>query len=128
MEIIKLIGLALTASAVCILFKRFFGEYSFLVTAAALLLILIPVLIELRGFADKIQIYAEETGLSLYYIKILIKAAGISIICDFASSFCRDAGNESLSKGVELLSKTAVLLISLPLIEEIINTVIGLLK
>lgn len=61
------------------------------------------------------------------YLKILLKALCISILTDFASSFCIDSSNQTLSKAVELIGKTAILSLSLPMLKKFIENVIEFL-
>lgn len=128
MEVIKLLTLTVIIALLSILLKNTGHEYSFILQIAAIVMILLCVILKASSFKDEILSVITNTGVDITPFKILLKALGINIICDVSSSLCRDAGNEGLSKGVELLGKTAVLIISVPLISEIVNICIGFLK
>ena len=78
-------------------------------------------------FFDYIEEILSLSKSDLSFIKILLKALLISIVSDFASSFCRDCQSESLSKGVDLIGKTTILMLSLPIVKEFIEMIIGII-
>ena len=63
----------------------------------------------------------ESTGLS-GYAEFLFKALAIAILTQFCAELCRESGESGAANGVELAGKAEILLISLPLINEILST------
>ena len=62
------------------------------------------------------------------YLQVLMKIVGIGVISQVAGFICRDAGNQSLAKVLQIVTTTVVLCICIPLLEEIlalIETVLG---
>ena len=62
------------------------------------------------------------------YIETLLKALGIAIITHICSTVCRDCGEGSVAGYVELGGKIEIVLLSLPLIREILSSSIELLE
>ncbi len=59
---------------------------------------------------------------------ILIRALGISLITELSASICRDSGEASLAGWVEMAGKLELLLLALPLIRTVFDTVMTLLS
>lgn len=78
------------------------------------------ILESLRTLTDKIQI--EST-----YLMILLKLIGIAYICEFAASISRDAGYSAVSSQIELLGKLTMLMVSLPVLMQVVKTIIAMM-
>ena len=62
------------------------------------------------------------------YITLLFKAIGVSLVASTASDLCRDCGETAIASKVELLGKCEILLLSLPLLEEITKLITHILQ
>lgn len=60
-------------------------------------------------------------GLDEVMIEILLKATGIGILSEIANLVCKDAGNESMGKSMQLLGTAVILYLSLPLFQTLIE-------
>ena len=67
-------------------------------------------------------------GLDSTYANALLKALAIVYITQLASDNCRDVGEAAIAAKLELAGKIAVILISMPMFEGIINLVMKLLS
>lgn len=59
---------------------------------------------------------------------ILLKIAGVALVTEVSSLFSSDAGNSSLGKAMQILGNSAILFLSLPILEgfmEIIREILG---
>ena len=70
------------------------------------------------AFIDKLQ---ELGNLDKSVLQIILKAVGISLIAEIAVQVCQDSGNTALGKAVQIFATMAVLWISLPLMESLID-------
>lgn len=53
------------------------------------------------------------------YLSTLMKAVGITVAVQFVSEICRDSGESALASKLELVGKAEILVLCLPLVEEI---------
>ena len=60
--------------------------------------------------------------------KILLKTVGISLAVETTSDICRDAGEGAIASKIELLGKTELLLISIPLLKNILEITKSLME
>lgn len=55
------------------------------------------------------------------YVEILFKALAIAWLTQYAAQICRECGESGAANGVELVGKVEILLLSLPLVGEILG-------
>ncbi|MBQ2757029.1 MAG: hypothetical protein IJF31_00965 [Clostridia bacterium] len=58
----------------------------------------------------------------------VLRAVGIGLICEWTAGFCRDLGEGSVAEGVVLFGKLEILLLALPLLDELLKVIGELLK
>ncbi len=61
-------------------------------------------------------------------VVILLKSLGIAMLTHICAGVCRDSGESSIAGYVELFGKIEIVLISLPLLRELIDTALKLLE
>lgn len=127
MDIYKIIFAVIILSLICFFLKCIKSEYSLMASLAAMIIIGVIVASRVDELLNDIEEITSVGGIGSSYIKILLKCMCISVLTDFASSFCKDSSNETLSKGVELIGKIAVFSLGFPLLKIFVETVIGFL-
>ena len=60
-------------------------------------------------------------------IIILLKIMGISYIAEFVSDIAKDSGYSALSNQIQIYGKITILVVSVPILESLINCINGLL-
>ena len=58
---------------------------------------------------------------------ILLKTVGIGLLGEICALVCKDSGNEALSKALQMVACAAVLYLSLPLYEALLDLLEGIL-
>lgn len=98
-------------------------EMGLLLTLAVCVLVSIAAL----GFLEPVTALLRELDrlgqLDGQALTILIKCAGIGILSELAGLLCADAGEGAMGKALSLLSNAAMLWLSLPLIEQLLNMI-----
>ena len=69
-------------------------------------------------FVKKLQSLGELDG---DVVTVILKSVGIGIIGEICALICKDAGNETLGKGLQFLSITVVLWLSIPVFEKLLT-------
>ncbi len=122
-EYIKSIGLVIISLFLLVILRQAKGEMHIpikLVVAVVLFGVFMGVADNLLGEL----LDALEIGGIKEYAEVMLKALAVGIITGLCSNMCADAGEGALSYVCILLGKAHMLLISLPLIKEIITTAI----
>ena len=70
---------------------------------------------------------SEDSTVSSY-VTLMLKAAGIAYVADFASGICRDSGSSSVGEYVNIAAKTEILLLSIPVVRELLALSLGMLS
>ncbi len=126
--VLKILAFCLIIGGLGITLKPKANEFTFLISVAAGIIILNfvfkAVSEPVRQLADKLNGYGIEIG----YFKVALKAVGLSFITDFVASSCRDSGQASLASKAELVGKTAIFLLSVPLLMSVLDTAVGFVK
>ena len=76
-------------------------------------------------FIQKLQTLAK---LDPEMLTILLKVVGIALITEMAVLICNDAGNTALGKMLQLVSTTAILYISLPMLTALVEVMEHILE
>ncbi len=123
MDILKIIGLGISATVFAVFIKRQRPELALLLsllTGTAILLFSFPYL---KAVIDMFQDIAGQVGLKSGYVKLILKVIGIAYIAQFGSEICRDAGETSTASKIELAGKIIIMAISMPAVYSFIEVV-----
>ena len=75
----------------------------------------------------RIRTLFTQTGAG-EYADIVLRALGIALICELTAVFCRDLGENTLADGVQLFGKLEILVLSLPLVDKVLEMAKELLQ
>lgn len=119
---------AIGACAVCaVVFGAFLKkgnrEVALLLTLAAVTLILLSVMEQLGPLVEQLKSLSSASVVGDEAISVVLKAVGMAVVGQFASGFCKDAGESALAEAVNLASRAAILLCAMPLIVAIFQCV-----
>ena len=123
---IALIGIA--GAVLTMVTKQFKPEYSTLVLFAVCLFLIGYLTSGLGEVLSFVQTLQKKIPISSAYIKILFKLLAIAYVCQIASNLCEDLGYRSISFRIEIVGKLSILLLSIPIIQSLLETVEHLLK
>ena len=108
------------ASAVIIsVVRQLRPELSNLAVAASGILIFVYILEGLSPFIEFVKSTAYSTGVEGYF-SVMLKALAISLCCKMSSDICRDCGENALASRVELAGKASIVIISMPIIQQLL--------
>lgn len=127
MGIWTIAGLGLVSTALCILVKQYRPEFAMIMSLCCGILIFGMVLLNLGPVLDRIGDYIEKTSLNNEYFTVLLKTLGICYIASIAGDTCRDAGQTAIAGKVELAAKVAIVLLALPLFDQVVEYALSLI-
>ncbi len=70
---------------------------------------------------------ADNANINLVYVQTILKIIGIAYIAEFGAQIAKDAGQGAIASKIELAGKVLIMIMAIPIISVIIETVIGLL-
>ncbi len=123
MDIVKISLLGVCGVMLGFLLKSTRPEYASFITMAVGLLILglaVGKVTYLFQTLDKIR---ESLPVDGSYISALVKMIGITYIGQFSSSICKDAGYQAIGSQIELFCKLSVMVLSMPVLLALLETI-----
>lgn len=128
MDIFVVVIVAICAVILGSVVKKSNREFALLLTVVTVVLLILLILENCAPLFDEFRNLSESGLIDGYYIDILLKAVGITIIGQVTASLCKDAGENALCNVVELATKIAILMISMPVIVNILGYLSEILK
>lgn len=123
MDTLKLLILCIVASIFAVILKESKKDYSPLVIIASSVIIMSILMVEISGIAENVNNMIDNIPLSPNILNIIIKSLGISIICEIASTLCKDMGENTMALKSELVGRVALVVLSIPLINELLSKI-----
>lgn len=125
--IFKIIGIALITVVAALIVKPVRNDFAMLITLVGGVIILALLLSSISSALTLITGIANKTGVNSGLLSIVFKIIGVGYLTEFSASICADAGSASLGDKVLLAGKIVILVMSLPIITNILNIVMELL-
>jgi stage III sporulation protein AD len=82
---------------------------------------------KIKLIVDLLQKLADQANVSSYYLFIVLKIVGVAYLAEFACQICKDAGENSLATKVEIAAKIFVVILAIPIIVAIMESMMKLL-
>lgn len=118
---VGLVGIA--GALLAVQFKGDKSEYSIYIAVGVSIILFLGILGQFSVFLDAIHEIGEYMNLDSSYIRTLVKMIGITYTSEFASSICKDAGYQTIAVQIEIFGKLVILLLSVPIILTVLETI-----
>ncbi|NMA68181.1 MAG: stage III sporulation protein AD [Desulfitobacterium sp.] len=128
MEIWQIVGIALVVSIISVVLKQFRKEIALQMSILTGAIIFTLILDKIQIIIDLLQSLADQANISSYYLVIVLKIVGVAYLAEFGAEICRDAGEGALATKIEIAAKVGVLVLAIPIIVAILESVMGLLS
>jgi len=126
-EIIQIVGLGLIATVLILIIREQKPMFAFLLAAFTGLYVFLFLIGKIDAVITVLEELADRSGIPDIYLQTILKIIGIAYIAEFGAQIVRDAGQESVASKIEFAGKVLILVMAVPIIGVIIETVIGLL-
>ena len=123
MEIIKIGILGVAGVMLALQFKSNRPEYGLYLGIVICLVIFTFSLNGLRALLGGVKELEKYLSGSGEYMGFLLKAVGITYVCEFCASICKDAGYGAVAGQIEILGKLSVLLMGIPVLTAVIGNI-----
>ncbi|MBU5443033.1 stage III sporulation protein AD [Paenibacillus sp. CECT 9249] len=127
MEMIQIVGLGLIATVLILVLKEQKPMFAFVVATFTGIVIFLFLIEKIDAVIQVLQDLAERSGIQMIYLKTILKIIGIAYIAEFGAQIVRDAGQEGIASKIELAGKVLIMVLAIPIISIIIETVLRLL-
>ena len=126
MEIWQIVGLALVVTVIGVVLKEMRKEIALQLTILTGTIIFTLILDKVKIVIDLLQNLADQANISSYYLIIVLKIVGVAYLAEFGADICRDAGEKALATKIEIAAKVGVLVLAIPIIVAILESIMRL--
>ncbi|KIL41114.1 stage III sporulation protein AD [Gordoniibacillus kamchatkensis] len=127
MEMIQIVGVGLLATVLVLIVKEQKPMFAFLLATFTGIVIFLFLIGKISAVIHMLEDLAVKSNINLVFLKTILKIIGIAYIAEFGAQVVRDAGQESIAAKIELAGKILIMVMAIPIITVIIQTVIKLL-
>ena len=96
-------------------------EYALLLSLGACCLVLMAMFRFLEPVLDLLKQLQSLGSLQPEWLSVMLKAVGIGLVVEMGALICSDAGNAALGKTLQILGAVAVLWLSIPLMNSLMD-------
>lgn len=122
------VGVLLCGALLAVVLRGWRPELALCLSLAAGAVVLLLLLNQIAPLLAAVKRLVAAGGLSGDYLTVVLKAAGVCLLTQLTADTCRDAGESALAGKAELVGRVLLLLLAVPLFEEILALVTGLLQ
>jgi stage III sporulation protein AD len=127
MEIIQIVGLGLIVTILSLIIKEQKPMFAFLLATFTGVLIFLFLIGKISSVIQVLENLAQKSNINMVFLKTILKIIGVAYIAEFGAQIVRDAGQESIASKIELSGKVLIMVMAIPIISVIIETVVKLL-
>ncbi len=128
MNIFSIIGIGLASAAIATVLRQYNKEYGLYISLGATVVIMSVILYSLEPVFSFINELTNVSDINTEYINVLIKSLAICYMTSIASDSCKDCGETAIASRIDFAGKIALLLITIPLFEAILDIIKELLN
>ncbi|OEF95510.1 stage III sporulation protein AD [Vulcanibacillus modesticaldus] len=127
MEIVQIVGLGLIVTLLTALLTDKSPQFSFLIIIFAEVIIFFFLIEKISDIILVLERLAVRANINMVYLETILKIIGIAYIAEFGAQITRDAGQGAIASKIELAGKILIMVMAVPIISVIIETVINLI-
>lgn len=126
-DILQIVGIGFLATVLILVIREQKPMFAYLLAAFVGVAIFLALIGRIDGVISVLEELADRSGIPSVYLKTMLKIIGIAYIAEFGAQIVRDAGLESIASKIEFAGKMLILVMAVPIISVIVETVLNLL-
>jgi len=127
MEIIQIVGLGLAATILIVVIRKQSPQIAFLLSLLVGVFIFIFLIDKIQLVIQMLEKLSVQAGVEMIFLQTILKIIGIAYIAEFAAQIAKDSGEGAIASKIELAGKILILVLALPIVQRVVETVINLL-
>lgn len=120
---LKAVVSVFVAVIICVVLTKQGKEFAIILTVLVSCLILAAAFTFLKPVIDLVERLSDLGNLNDQMLEILLKAVGVALLAETTELVCKDAGNNTLGKALQILSMAVILWLAIPLFNELIDLI-----
>ncbi|WP_117169254.1 stage III sporulation protein AD [Paraliobacillus sediminis] len=127
MAIIQIVTIAIVASLLVLLVKEQKPTFAFLIVLLTSVIIFFFVIEYIGKVIELIRALSNKANIDNMYLETILQIIGISYVAEFGAHLTRDAGLESVAAKIELAGKLLIIVLAVPILTAVIETILNFL-
>ena len=127
-DFLKITAGSLTALLLWLMLNKNAKDMAVLLTLSICALIFVGTVTFFQPVIDFLRRLQIVGALDYELLSVILKVVGVGIIGEICILICKDAGNETLAKGLQLMTSVLVLWISIPIFEKLLSLLDSILE
>ena len=127
-ELISVCGICICAAAMCILTEKQVKEQAVMLSIGACVFVMLFMIGDIPVIFGKIDRLASSADIDPDNISVIFKALGVCYLTQFSADICRDCGESAAASAAEIFGRIQLIVISLPLFEQLIDSVMVVME
>ena len=127
MDLTKMIVIGMATALGVLLLKQVKPELAVIVGLVGTILIFMMVVSGLTQIINSINGIVNQTGMATQLFASILKIVGIGYLCEIAASICQEAGAKAVADMVILGGKIIIMVLAIPIIQALVDVVLGVL-
>lgn len=127
MDIVQIVGLGIIVTVLALILKEQKPMFAFLLVTFAGVVIFLFLLDKISSIIGVLENLAVQSNVNQMFFRTVLKIIGIAYIAEFGAQVVRDAGQEAIASKIELAGKILIMVMAIPIISVIIETVLKLM-
>lgn len=120
---LKVTGGILIAVILCMVLSKHGSGTSVLLSIVVCCMVVTAAFSYFEPVLDFLRRLIELGRLDHELLKVLMKVVGIGLLSQIAGFVCADAGNQTLSKALQIMTTAVILCVSVPVLEQMLSLV-----
>lgn len=122
-----IVGIGIVVTILVLLLREQRPELALLLSLSAGILIFFLLLDRIAAVFNLLEQLAFRADIDLFYLNTVLRIVALAYISQFGSQICRDAGEGAVAGKIELAGKIMIMLLAIPLLLVILDSVLRLL-
>jgi len=127
MEILQVVGFGLVGAILAVFVRERHKELAIFVSLATGIIIFLFALSKISRVLETLVELASRANINMFYLVTVLKIIGIAYVAEFGAQVCRDAGEGSTAGKIEFAAKVLVMVMALPIIVAILESILRLI-
>lgn len=127
MEIVQIIGLCFIVTLLSLVLKQQRPEFAVQISISLAVIIFLLVLNKINVVLSLFRDLAEKANISQMYLNTILKIIGIAYLTEFGAQVCRDANEGAIAGKIEFAGKIFVMVMAIPIIALVLETIVKLI-
>ncbi|MCL2528130.1 MAG: stage III sporulation AC/AD family protein [Defluviitaleaceae bacterium] len=127
MGIFQIVATGVISAILAITIKQQSPEIALVITIAASILIFIMILPMLTQAIGVLTNVGAMLDGGAQYVSLALRVIGVAYMAELGASVCTDAGESAIAAKIDLGGRVIIMVLAMPVVVDIVTTVVGLL-